>query len=156
MSNYPENQDDEIVNSSISNITKIYYNHVRYVAQRVIQELKEYIGEHGSENDEELTEQFDELIWQFCDENEWVFVNHLARITIVVSDNRDALFDDLDGFTPANKEEGTYDNTRAFWAFKSDVEEIVASMWNDLKGADPQAQYEQDNGIESAANDFGQ
>jgi hypothetical protein len=153
---YPEDKDDDIINKSVSEITKIYYKDVRQVAQRVVEELKQYIAENDTENDEDISEQSDSLIDQFSDENEWVFVNHLARITAVVSDNRDYVFDELDGIPRAALAEGTYDNVRAFWAFRQDVEEIVVSMWDEIKGIDPQAQHEQNSGIESIENDHGQ
>ena len=128
-----QDKDDEIVNDWISKIIKVYYDEVRRLAGLIVSEVQENIEENNAESDEDITEKIDEYINKYTEDSEWVFVNHLARITAVVSDNRDELFDTLDGYTEKDNKECTHDNTRAFWAFKKDLEEQVQIQWDNLK-----------------------
>lgn len=101
--------DEDKYQAALTELRRQYYADVRSLALDLIERAK----------DEQLdAEAFDEAVHQDVDSNQWVIYTHMAKIACLVSDNEDAIFEDMggvecDGSVPYSQ--------IAFFAMRQDV-----------------------------------
>jgi hypothetical protein len=150
--------EEESIGTAFSEIEKVYYKKLHETAIEIVDQFKDRIIKEGSNENEELSEDIDQSVNEHSEGSQWVFLNFYSRLTIVISDNRDQIFE-VGGYTEQNEKECSHDFARAFWAFREDLLKRVMLCWANVvkeNSLDPQAQHEQDSGIESIENDHGQ